>query len=302
MNGAHRYGLDDLYAFGLVVESRGLRSAARRHAPSRPSLARSIERLEAAAGGPLLERESAGFVLTPLGERLAEDGERAVRLARETARVLRDGAAEGDRCLRVGVDGPGATVLAASALAELSLDGPVLRARLLRVDADPSRERLDVLLTTGRPPSGPGIDVSVVASDRLAVYASARTAASVDIDDPITVEALPRVVSDETGSVWSLAGPDGRTLELDGPPAVRVEDPSVALGIVAAGTGIALLSGVHLDRVGRGGALVRLLPAFDGPLFTVLAGVPHGRGDLPEVRAFLAAVQTLPDPSGSAHE
>ena len=156
MDGAHRYGLDDLYAFGLVVESRGLRSAARRHAPSRPSLARSIERLEAAAGGSLLERESAGFVLTPLGERLAVEGERAVRLARETATALRDGADDAGGCLRVGADGPGATVLAASALAELSLDRPALRARLLRVDADadPSRERLDALLTTGRPPSG----------------------------------------------------------------------------------------------------------------------------------------------------
>src|SRR5580698_4432354 len=54
-----------------VAEKRGLRAAARHLGLAQPSLSRSIRELERELGAPLLERQSRGVVLTPVGELFA---------------------------------------------------------------------------------------------------------------------------------------------------------------------------------------------------------------------------------------
>ena len=78
-----------------VAEKRSLRAAARHLGLAQPSLSRSIRALERELGAPLLERQSRGVILTPLGELFARRAGVAtseLKRAREEIEQMQGGA------------------------------------------------------------------------------------------------------------------------------------------------------------------------------------------------------------------
>jgi LysR family transcriptional regulator of abg operon len=81
-----------------VADKRSLRAAARHLGLAQPSLSRSIRELERELGVPLLERQTRGVVLTPVGEAFARRASMAtseLRRAREEIDQLHGGVAGG---------------------------------------------------------------------------------------------------------------------------------------------------------------------------------------------------------------
>ena len=76
-------------------------------------------------------------------------------------------------------------------------------------------------------------------------------------------------------------------LVLDNPPIASVGDPAIAVDLVEAGRGIALLPmffAAHLEQAGR---VQRILPAWQGPLLELFAVQPPGRRQVAAVRCFM---------------
>lgn len=287
------HGLDDLRAFGLIAGAGGISAAARRHALPKGSLARAVARLEAAAGTALFDRVGQGLRLTARGERLRESGERAVRLWGDADAALLADAGEPRGALRVGAGAHSGLTLAAPVIAGIVRDWPEVRASLCTLGDGPESgiEDIDVLLSIGRPRQQNLVSRRIVAGT-LAPYASNEVAATIDIDDVAAVSRLPRAVVDvgTMDTTWRMEARDGRTVLLDAPALVTVEDPLVAMEVVANGVGTAFLSALMVRHARRGSDLQRLLPSCSGPPIEVYLSFAPGRGDVPVVRAFIDAL------------
>lgn len=284
-----RYDIADVRAFGLIAAAGGVSAAARRFGLSKARLSRALARLEAAAGAPLVDRLSRGLRLTPLGESLRPAAEEAVRIAREADEILRTLDAEPAGVLR----------LAASALTSQEVLAPVLAAFARRHPAvevslqvtsrapDPLAEDLDLVLRVGRPPE-PYLVARRIVSGTLKLYLPRERACALDPSDPDAVTATERIVIDAPGvpAAWELTDGHHRIV-IDAPPAMRVADPSGALGVMAAGTGLAFLPDLYGDPLVAAGRLARALPGWSGPELEIHAVLPPRRTAVPAVRAFL---------------
>ncbi|MBE7384960.1 MAG: LysR family transcriptional regulator [Leptolyngbya sp. SIO1E4] len=284
------FDLNDLKAFGLIANAGGLSPAARKFGQAKATLSRSLSRLEAAAGAPLFDRVNRGLRLTPLGTSLLPTAEAAVALMLEA-----------DEALRVTKEKPqGPLKIAASALSGQKLLAPVI-ARLtatypdvkttLRITShgpDPVAEELDVVLRVGRP-TEPYLVSSRIIRAPLALYTFRGWASAIDLHDAVAVERLGRITLDVAGvpQDWTLNNDEGQSICMDSEPYVAVDDPTVALSLLHAGSGVALLPQMYAEPLARTSALVRALPSFRGPDVEVYAALPPKRSSVPAVRAFL---------------
>ncbi len=285
-----RYGLDDLLHFGMIAEAGGIASASRRHGVPKTSLSRAVARLEDASGLALFDRIGRGLSLTPFGERLVARAEDARRVSRETERTLLAEPGEPHGPLRIGSNVHTNLVMAAPAIARLQRRWPGVTASLRLVSGEPRPfdDDLDVVLTLGRP-----VDTSLVSRRVLSLerrlYAAPSLCDASHVDDKDVVACLPRVIVDgaDRSDGWTLAGPDGAVLRIDGPVAATAQDASVVLGIVRNGFGMALLSHLFVEANDDGTGLVRLLPGFACHEMEVYASFPPRRTEIPAVRAFV---------------
>jgi DNA-binding transcriptional LysR family regulator len=281
---------DDLRAFFLIAEAGGISAAARRFGGSKTSMSRALAKLEATAGSPLFDRVSGGLRLTPIGETLLDAARAATRAGSDAAEALRAAQGEPSGPLRI----------AASALSGQQLLGPVL-ARMARLHPevrasvavtahgpDPLAEDLDVVLRLGRPEEPYLIARRIVASP-LRLYVGAKAAWTGELRDPAAVEGLGRIVVGVPGSpeVWGLSDAEGREVRMASAPLVTVGDPTVALGILRAGAGVAFLPSVYGEPRVKGGDFMRVLPEHEGPTVEVYASFPPRRASVPAVRAFI---------------
>ncbi len=300
------FDLNDLRAFGLIANAGGLSPAARKFGQAKATLSRSLSRMEAAAGAPLFDRVNRGLRLTPLGESLLPTAEAAVALMLEA-----------DEALRVTKEKPqGPLKIAASALTGQKLLAPTI-ARLaetypdvkttLRVTSqgpDPIKEKVDVVMRIGRP-TEPYLVSSRIVSSPLALYAFRTQASEIDLGDAVAVEKLGRITIDVTGvpQDWILSNDEGQKILMKSEPLVAVGDPTVALGILSAGPGVAFLPQLYAEPLAQAGVLVRALPDFKGPPIEIYAALPPKRSSVPAVRAFLdmliSYVAEIQEASGS---
>ncbi|MEM1251177.1 MAG: LysR family transcriptional regulator [Cyanobacteria bacterium P01_H01_bin.21] len=284
------FDLNDLRAFGLIANAGGLSPAARKFGQAKATLSRSLSRMEAAAGAPLFDRVNRGLRLTPLGESLLPTAEAAVALMLEA-----------DEALRVTKEKPqGPLKIAASALAGQKLLAPVI-AQLaetypdvkttLRVTSqgpDPVVENLDIVLRIGRP-TEPYLVSSRIVKSPLALYVFRTRSSEIDLDDAVAVEQLGRITIGVDGvpQDWLLKNDDNQEILMKSEPLVAVGDPTVALGILSAGPGVAFLPQIYAESLAQAGVLVRALPAFKGPDLEIYAALPPKRSSVPAVRVFL---------------
>jgi DNA-binding transcriptional LysR family regulator len=286
------FDLSDLRAFGLVAAAGGVSAAARQSGISKAALSRALARLEAAAGTALFDRLPRGLRPTARGETLLPAAREAVRLAREAEEVIRSGSGEPAGVLRLAASALTSQQILAPVLAELARRHPSVEV-VLEVTSrapDPLVEDLDVVLRIGRPPE-PALVARRIVSGTLKLYAANALAEAIDITDPAIVSTLPRIVIDAPGvpTEWTLSDGHGRVV-LAAAPAMRVADPSIAIGVMTAGVGLSFLPDVYGDSVVPTGQLARVLPGWVGPVIEVYASLPPGRTSVPAVRVFLDLV------------
>ena len=281
--------LDDLQVFFMMHAAGSVTGAAASLGASKATLSRALARLEAQAGMALFDRTPTGLKLTQAGRSLLPAAEAATRAGAEAEDVLRRARGTPHGELRIAASALSAQQILGPVLARMAVDHPQVRphVRITALGPDPLAEDLDVVLRLGRPDE-PYLIARRIVGAPLRLYAGA-AARRRDLADPGVVAALGRVVVDVPGSpaVWTLADAEGQSTSLDSAPLCAVGDPTVALGILRAGRGVAFLPAIYGEpRVARGD-LVRVLPDLEGPEVEVYATFPPKRASVPAVRAFI---------------
>lgn len=285
-----RISVDDLRLFFLLHEAGGITAAARRFGVPKATLSRALARLEQTAGMPLFDRVSNGLQLTQAGSSLIECASAATRAGSDAEEILRSAKGEPGGALRI----------AASALSAQQLLGPVLArigqrypkiepsVTVTALGPDPLAEELDVVLRLGRPEE-PYLIARKIAGTTLRLYVSKKVEGRLDLGSPKEVEALGRIIVNVPGSPheWHLKNSDGKSVKLVSKPMCTVGDPTVALGIIRAGSGVALLPAAFGEPRVESGEFLCALPGFAGASVEIFASFPPRRASVPAVRAFL---------------
>lgn len=283
------YDIEDVRTFGLIVEAGGVSAASRAHGVSKATLSRAVARLEDAAGAPLFDRVAKGLRLTTLGETLRPAAESAIGVARDAREALRAARGEPAGPLRIAASALTAQHLLAPVLAEFAAANPKVDTHLAvtGMGPDPVADELDVVLRVGRP-AEPHLVARRIMSRPLEVFAPAAAAARADLHDPAVVSSLGRIVVDVPGvpSAWRLRRGDDEIV-FDEKPLVSVGDPLVAIGMLKAGVGVALVPDVFDSPLIYGGDIVRALPGWTAGQVEIFAVLPPGRSAIPAVRLFV---------------
>lgn len=109
--------------FAVVARERSLNRAARILHASQPAVSRRIQQLEVDAGVRLLERHSAGVVLTSAGRTLARYADEIRRLSDEARHVMQLASGGSGKAIRIGFYQP-ATAVIVQLLRALQLEHP----------------------------------------------------------------------------------------------------------------------------------------------------------------------------------
>ncbi|WP_026986626.1 LysR family transcriptional regulator [Fodinicurvata fenggangensis] len=284
------FDLNDLRLFGLIASTEGLSSASRRFGIPKASLSRALHRLEQAAGAPLFDRVNRGLRLTPLGTSLLPTAEAAVSLMLDADEALRVSKEEPQGPLRIAVSALSGQTLLAPVIARLARNHPKVRTELKITSGgpDPVAEQLDVVIRIGRP-SEPYLVSRRIISSPLALYTLRAQTRDGALERPEDVEALGRIVTDvdDVARDWVLRNRKGHEIRMTSEPLILLSDPSVALSLLSAGTGVAFLPRLYADPLVRDGTLVRALSDYTGPEVELYASLPPRRSSVPAVRAFL---------------
>ncbi|MFQ6547684.1 LysR family transcriptional regulator [Aestuariibius sp. 2305UL40-4] len=282
--------LDDLRLFWMIHEAGSISAAARRFGTSKARLSRSLARLEDEVGMPLFDRMSTGLKITQTGELLLPAAEEATRAGSRAEDLLRRAQATPQGHLRIAASALSAQQILGPVLAQMSVEFPEVTpmVQISALGPDPLAEDLDLVLRLGRPEE-PYLIARRILGSHFRLYASATDARITDLADPEAVASLGRIVIDVPGAPrdWILTGPDDAPLVLDGPPICLVEDPTVALGILRAGRGVAFLPAIFGEPRVAAGDFRRALPDHEGPPIEVYASFPPKRASVPAVRAFI---------------
>ena len=300
------FDLNDLRAFGLIANAGGLSPAARKFGQAKATLSRSLSRLEAAAGAPLFDRVNRGLRLTPLGTDLLPTAEAAVALMLEADEALRVTKEKPQGPLKIAASSLSGQKLLAPVITQLTATYPGVKTtlRITSHGPDPVAENLDVVLRVGRP-TEPYLVSSRIIKAPLALYTFRGWASKIDLHDVEAVERLGRITLDVAGvpQDWMLINDEGQEIYMDSEPRMAVDDPTVALSLLSAGSGVALLPQTMAEPLARADAIVRALPSFTGPDIEIYAALPPKRSSVPAVRAFLdmliSHVAAMEDASGS---
>ncbi|MFD0858622.1 LysR family transcriptional regulator [Roseovarius aquimarinus] len=283
-------GLDDLHLFHLVQEAGSISGAARRGGMSKATLSRAIARLEDVAGAPLFDRVGTGLQLTQSGGALLDAAGAASRVLAEAEEVLRAAHGEPHGDLRIAASALSAQQLLGPVVAEMHRRHPAVRTHVTvtGLGPDPLSENLDVVLRLGRPDEAHLIARRILAAP-LRLYVSASRETPLDLRDAAAVEAAGRIAVDVPGVPidWVLHDNAGKPVRMAAPPMATVGDPTVALGILASGHGVAFLPSLFGDPLVASGELLRALPDHEGPKIEIFACFPPRRASIPAVRAFI---------------
>ena len=269
-----------LQALQSVAKEGSISRAATRLGWSAPTVDYHIEALEKAVGAPLLIRGSRGSTLTKVGHFMADRADEILALTERALTDTRELSTLQQTKVRFGTFPTAAARLLPSIARDLDRVGIEIEATLAEVTefGDLLRgRRIDAALSYSIPglPFGYEREMGVrpVLTDPLLFAVPERhpfAERSVVTRDDILecgaekwiLGATPKdVLDDKIVTMFELAG---KPLNV----AIRTDDFAVALGLVAAGLGIALIPKLATRNVPRG---LRLLPVSDPELARVLA-------------------------------
>lgn len=279
---------DDVRSFLAIARARSLSGAARDLGVRQSTMSRRLDALEAKAGARLLQRTSAGYELTPLGEAVLGNAERMEAEAIAVDRIVqgRDVALTGT--VRVTTVEYVAEKLLPQAIARLHARHPGITVDVL---SDPrsfnlSRREADLAIRMTR------FEGNQLVSRRMATaasglyvsesYLAARGNQAANRD-----HAIITVLEDQAHlpeALWlNEQLPQARVV-------VRSNDRSVQCEAVAAGLGAGCLPCFMADSY-RG--LIRLPGSSQGPDREVWLGVHADLRHMPRIRAFIEAFDAI---------
>jgi DNA-binding transcriptional LysR family regulator len=285
--------LEGFYYFSQVVDHGGFAKAARALGIPKSRLSRHVAALETRLGVRLVNRSTRRFVVTDVGHEVY--GHAASMLAEADAAVEVVELARAQPCGKIRASCP--VALAQSSLAPIL---PVFLAAYpaIRVELHVSNRRVDVLAESfdvalrvrTRPTGEDGLVMRTFREvDEFLVASPAYLKGAAPLTVP--AELKQHTTLDYGGEFdrrpWEVLGPQGERAAVEHQPRIVCHDFVVLRQAVLAGLGIARLpeSVVRADL--KGGALVRVLPAWRSPQGVVHVVFPTRRGMLPAVRALI---------------
>lgn len=272
---------DDLRTFLAIARQGTLSAAARTLGVTQPTMGRRLAALEARSGARLLQRLPGGYALTPLGEAVLGNAERAEAevLAAERAITGKDVALEGIVRLTT-VDTLAARIIA-PALAALQLRHPGIVVELV-----PDTRSLSL--------SKREADIALRMSRFEGHEVSARRVGTLAIGLYTARERVERVGEGEVRLITGLDDqthlPEAKWLKEAFPGALigfRSNSREVQLQATLAGAGVAALARYRADLEP---GLVRVFPAKPDLTRDIWLGVHIDMRHMPRVRAVTGAV------------
>ncbi|PWJ26529.1 DNA-binding transcriptional LysR family regulator [Branchiibius hedensis] len=288
----------DLELLDAIASTGSLAAVAHRTAVTPAAVTQRLARLEAKVGAPLVDRGPRGARLTDLGRLIAEQAAEVSALVSRAQARAETYLGQRSRRLRVGALASAVRPLVADALANVRLRHPVVEPSVVEIGSQEAilgvrRDEFDVAIVAeyAEPLAADSVQLHRLMRDRLmvAVPDDHRLARG---DAPISLGGL-------AGEDWVSGAPGRRhRTQLDElakvagfVPRVAYQSESyeVALSLVAAGMGVALIPrtachptrGVHVRRV-RG-----------APSRTLFAVTAPSAAQAPMVAPMLAALKDL---------
>ena len=294
--------LANLRAFALTARAGTFSGAARQLGVSTSVVTKRIDQLEHKVKARLFHRSTRGLRLTEEGRHHLPGVERLLAEADGVLAALGRRPAELEGRLRIKVPSTFSALVLGERLLRFQARHPHVALEVAAFDrpVDPLEEGYDLALTMS-PLSYAGVDEHPIAPMERVVVAAPRY---------LRQRGTPRHPRDllghailayqPLGSSWSFDGPEGPvTVELA--PRLASNDGQLLLRAAIEGMGITALSAFMPAQALAAGALVRLLPAWRAPVFTLKALVPHTRAHSRAVAALLAFLQAeLPARLGAA--
>lgn len=283
--------LQNLLLFEAIATHGSLSAASRAVGVPKATLSRRLSQLERQAGVRLIRRTTRSLSLTEAGTLLHERSERVaeeVAAARATLEHL-----QGDvrGTLRVAADPAIGRLLVTPVLPDFLVRHPEVRLefRLTSRLRDPIAQGVDILLSARDLPQTTLVSRQVWTTGAH-VYASpaylGRRRAPTTPDDLRQHSVLAFSEKAAQASVtWTLAR-GGQRREVTVVPVLVADEPTPLVAAAIAGRGLVLAADLLVGAEVAAGRLVRVLPEWAGPQFSVKIYLAGRHGLPPKTRAF----------------
>lgn len=291
-----------LQALAAVAAEGSVARAAKRLGWSQPTVDYHLKALDRLVGSPLIVRNTRGSSLTAAGTLMLERGDQILALSERALSDVREFAQVGRTRLRFGSFPTAAARLLpgiASRLAEVDIELDVMLEEISPLVARVNRHTLDAALVYTASgyslPFRSDVHLTALLTDPLLLALPANHPAAerehFDTDALLDMEGNSWVFSATPGDtldevVLDIFAEAGRRFEV----AIRTDDYSVALGMVAAGMGVSLVPQLATGVVPDGA----VLRSIDDPRFAreiMLATPASPSGPSPAVRQLTEAIR-----------
>lgn len=282
--------LNDLYFFAEVVAHGGFSPASRAIGQPKSKLSRKVAGLEAQLGVRLIERSTRRFQVTDVGQRFFEHC-RTMMIEVEAAKAevveSRDGVSGNVRFSCP----PGILPTVSPILPAFLIRYPDINLHILSVDAPVELidQKVDVAMRVrSRPDQEMSLTTRMLASSARVLVAAPSVAATIpDGADPSILAGLSALsFIDQTGP-WILTRPGFDPVVVALVPRVICGDIFTLRDAAVGGVGIAFLPDHSCRRELADNSLVRVFPAWSGPMGSISLAFTGSQGQKLAVRAFI---------------
>lgn len=286
--------LDEYALFAHVVEAGSLSAAGRRLRLSPAMVSKRLSRLEERLGARLVNRTTRRLATTEVGQQFYEDVLGILNASRAAEERVSGRAGRPSGKLRVSAPTSFGRMHLAPRLTTFLERFPDLHMELELGDAftDLLGDRIDVAIRITAP-TDKGLTWRRLAANRRVLCASPDYVARHGA--PATLAELARrpLLAADGQLPWRLQGPTGPAI-LDGESVLRTNSSEVARELALTGMGVALRSTWDVWRELRSGALVQILPQYEGAGDVAIYAVhPQTSLVMPNVATFTAFLQDL---------
>ncbi|NRF70616.1 LysR family transcriptional regulator [Aquincola sp. S2] len=268
--------VEELILLAEVVEAGGFSAASGRTGIPKSRLSRRIAKLEERLGVGLIRRDSRHFEVTELGRQLYERACTIRESAVEAVGLAQDSVGEPTGLLRVACPVALATSLVTRIAASFVRQYPRVQLALTTTlgAADTLAERFDVII---HPSVGALPDSDMVARRlgvaQYALVATPELADTLALHDPEQLAGAETIGWDFMGrrGRWHLAGPAGRTADVNVSERLYSDNLLVVRAAVLEGAGVAPMSRFLCQSDIDAGRLQVVLPGWGPPPLTLYA-------------------------------
>ncbi|WDF75194.1 LysR substrate-binding domain-containing protein [Novosphingobium sp. KACC 22771] len=287
--------LNDFAYFAAVVEHGGFTAASRATGVDKARLSRHVAALEERLRVRLLQRSTRSVVLTQAGKSFYEGCMLVIDGARVACESVLEFQREPSGTIRIGSPVIIAQNFLAPILPRYLAANPKVSVVIESTDRPlhPLEDRFDVILSAQAqfPDSSSLVAREIGRIRRILVAQPAFLAQHPTLRDPADLHAMPIIarhtdIVDESAR-WTMLNEEDVSFKLDFQPRLVTGDLQIQIEAACSGLGLALLPEPLVDARLDAGDLVRVLPDWFTPEYSLFLVYPTPRGILPSVRSFI---------------